>query len=59
MVDNVLTGYWVDQAEGVAYGRVITLPSQNALFLISFLALFIGIVSSHSWCKYWISHLKN
>jgi len=43
------TGVWINWNYGAIKGATLTVPTQNAFYLVAFLAVFTGITSSHLW----------
>ena len=48
-IDNIYTGFWVNQAYGPFRGACLTLSQEAGGLLIAFLALFVTAASSSIW----------
>lgn len=47
--DQVYTGFWINQAKGPIPSATLTLSRQSGNFLISFLAIYVGIAGQSFW----------
>jgi len=49
MSESVYTGQWTDHSASPILGARITISSQNAGYIIAFVAIFCGLVGSSAW----------
>ena len=59
MSEAVITGQWTDWSSGSILGARITISSQDAGYIIAFIAIFCGLVGSSAWkLVAYIVHLR-